>query len=186
MAANTCPALASILAANECQENFAGLAVDVYVGLKSDLAAPLKETDGVYTIPTSDFLKSGKNLYKFQCKEDSQQITGESLGRRKGFKITFNFVLEAVNAASAKVGRALNNLDVFFIVADGDQMQIVYDPNRKLTFDSGGIKTDTGAKAEDDRQVTCAGVLSPVKYPNLYCDATTETLEKLLTVSEVA
>lgn len=168
--ANTCPELLDVLAAEECLENLAGLGTDVYVGLKSELEAPLILTDNEYSTPT---FKSGKGLYKVQCKEDSQQIQGSSLGRRKGFELTCNFVLESVNKLTSKLGRALNNLDIFIIAIDSDESQIMYDPNRKITFDNGGIASDTGAAASDERQMTCAAKLSPVKYPNLYVKAPT-------------
>ena len=168
--ANNCPELLDILASEECLENPAGLGTDVYVGLKSDLTAPLTLTDNEYSTPV---FKSGKGLYKLQCKEDSQQIQGSSLGRRKGFELTCNFVMESVNKMTSKLGRALNNLDIFVIAVDGEDSQIMYDPNRKITFDSGGIASDTGASGQDERTTNCSAKLSPVKYPNLYVKAPT-------------
>ena len=37
----TCPEIKDILSENECLENFGGLGVNVYVFIKSELAAPL-------------------------------------------------------------------------------------------------------------------------------------------------
>lgn len=162
-----CPTLADILASNECMENFAGLGSVVYVGLKEDLSAPLTLTDNVYSTPK---FNSGKGLYRFDCKDDSQKIEGSSLGRRKGFALTGTLVLEAVNKLIAKTGRALNNLDIFLIFPDGDESQIMYDPNKKVVADSDGIKSDTGAAASDDRTTTIVMKLQPVKYPNLYVE----------------
>ena len=103
----TCPEIKDFLAANECLENFGGLGVNVYVFLKSDLKAPLKAEKNVYTALTSESFNTGKGLYKFECKENSQGHTFESLGRRKGFKQQLDYVLESVNAASAELARAL-------------------------------------------------------------------------------
>ena len=66
------------------------------------------------------------------------------------------------------MARAINNNDIFIIAKDGDVSQIIYDPNRKVKFDSGAITTDTGAAASDDRITTYEAKLSPVYYPNLY------------------
>ena len=161
----TCPQLVDILNENECLENLAGLGSDVYIGLKSELKSPLAATDNLYG--TLEF-ESGKGLYKVQCKDDSQQIQGSSLGYRKGFELTCTFVVDSVNPAASKLARAINNRDIFIIAKDGTYSQIMYDPDRKVKFDSGGIKTDTGAKPEDDRTTTFEAKLSPVNYANLY------------------
>ena len=160
-----CPQLADILNDDECLENLAGLGSDVYIGLKSELTAPLTATDNLYSTPA---FQAGKGLYKVQCKDDSQQIQGSSLGYRKGFELTCTFVIDSVNPAAGKLARAINNRDIFIIAKDGKNSQIMYDPSRKVKFDSGGIKTDTGAKPEDDRTTTYESKLSPVDYPNLY------------------
>lgn len=172
MADITCPALADVKSAEECLENLAGLAATAYVGLKDDLSEAMVLTDNVYSTPK---FKSGKGLYKFELQTESQSIEGSSLGRRKGFSLTLNFVFEAVSKAIGKNARALNNLDLFFIIKDGEESQILYDPNYKVTFDSDGIKTSTGAAASDDRNTTCAAKLQPVLYPNLYVTEPTES-----------
>ena len=161
----TCPQLADILNDDECLENLAGLGSDVYIGLKSELTTPLTATDNLYGTPT---FQSGKGLYKVQCKDDSQQIQGSSLGYRKGFELTCTFVVDSVNPAAGKLARAINNRDIFIIAKDGKYSQIMYDPSRKVKFDSSGIKTDTGSKPEDDRSTTFEAKLSPVDFPNLY------------------
>lgn len=161
----TCPTLTDVLNADQCNENYAGVAQTAYFFVKSDLSAALSEINGTYSTPS---FKSGKGLYKVDCKEESNKIEGGSLGFRKGFKITATIVAELVNAATAKLGRAINNLDIGIIVKDGDVSQILYDPDHKIKFDADGIKTDTGAAAADDRTTTLSATLSPVKYPNLY------------------
>ena len=160
----TCPEIKDVLAANECLENFGGLGVNVYVFLKSDLKAPLKAEKNVYPALTSESFNTGKGLYKFECKENSQGHTWESLGPKKGFKQQLDYVLESVDAASAEVARGLNNRDFGYIVQDGDKNIIVYDEQHKFEYASGGIKGDTGKKADDDRQVELSGTLQPTAY----------------------
>lgn len=165
MPENNCPTLSNVLASEECDENLAGLGSVVYVFLKEDLVAPLVATENQYSTPQ---FKAGKGLYRFDCKDDSQQIEGTSLGRRKGFRQTGTIVLEAVNKLMSKTARALNNLDIGIIFPDGEDAQILYDPNRKVVFDNDGIQSTTGASADDDRQVTLTATLGPTKYLNMY------------------
>ena len=160
-----CPVLQDYLDTQDCVENFAGLGTNVYVFLKEDLATPLVLTDNVYSTPT---FKSGKGLYKIVCKDESQEIPSESLGRKKGFKLTVNLTIDAVNKLTSKLSRALNNLDLGFIIPDGADNQIVYDPQRKVTFASGGIKDTTGKAASDERKTDLSGTLQPVYYSHLY------------------
>ena len=147
----------------------------VYVGVKGDLASPMTATDNKYSEPT---FKTGKGLFKIECADETQGITGGSLGYRKGFKQTLEFAIDAVNDIFAKTGRALNNLDLFFIVPDGDQFQIMYDPYRKCKADADGIQSNTGKAASDERQTTCTFTLQPVKYMNYFVEIT--DIEKML------
>ena len=160
----TCPEIKDILAANDCLENFGGLGVNVYVFNKDDLANPLKAEKNIYPALTSESFKSGKGLYKFECKESSQGHSFESLGRKGGYKQQIDYVFESVNADSAEVGRALNNLDLGYIFQDGEKNIIVYDSQHKVEYASGGIKGDTGKKADDERSVVCSGTLQPTIY----------------------
>jgi len=173
----TCPSLVDILNDDQCLENLAGLGTDVYIGLKSELSAPLTATENLYSTPA---FANGKGLYKVQCKDDAQQIQGSSLGFRKGFELTCNFVVDSVNPAAGKLARAINNRDIFIIALDGSSSQIMYDPQRKVKFDSGGITTDTGTTPDSDRQTTYAAKLSPVDYPNLYVTAPESGWDSLL------
>lgn len=167
---NQCPTIGDYLDNQDCIENFAGVGTVVYLFLKEDLAAPLVLTDNVYSTPT---FKSGKGLYKIVCKEDSQEITSESLGKKKGYKLGVNWTIDAVNKITSKLGRGINNLDIGVIVPDGADTQIAYDPQRKFKFDSGGIKDTTGKAATDERKTDFTGVLQPVLYPHLYVTAPT-------------
>ena len=176
----TCPEIKDVLAANECLENFGGLGVNVYAFNKAELAAPLKAEKNIYPALTSESFKSGKGLYKFECKESSQGHSWGSLGRRKGFKQHLDYVLESVDAASAEVARALNNLDLGYIVQDGDKSIIVYDEQHKFEYASDGIKGDTGKKAEDDRMVELSGTLQPTTYGRYEIAAPAEGWDSLL------
>lgn len=175
MAEIVCPTLEHVLNENQCTENLAGLGEVVYVGIKSELAAKMTATDNVYSAPT---FESGKGLFKIECADETQGITSGSLGYRKGYKQTLEFAIDAVNKIIAKTGRALNCLDLFFIVPDGDEFQIMYDPNRKCKADSDGIQTNTGKAAADERRTTCTFTLQPVKFPNYYVEI--DDIEKLL------
>lgn len=163
--AEQCPTLEHFKEGEQCTENYAGLSPKIYVGLKADLTAPLTETDGTYVTPA---FSPSKGFYEIDCKENTVNIKGSSLGKRKGFKLTLTFTLDVVNEISAKLGRAFNNLDLFFVIPDGEKWQIVYDVNRKIMFDTDGIASDTGSAPEDDRTTVYTATLSPVKYPNLY------------------
>jgi hypothetical protein len=155
----------NILKSDECLENLAGISADVYVGIKSALSAPLTAEENVYSTPA---FASGKGLYKIQGKNEAQKISFSSLGPRKGYDLGITIVIESLNKTFSKAGRALNNLDLFFIVKDGDESLIMYDPNRRCEADNGGIAGDTGDTADSDRQATCEFHLKPVKYPLLY------------------
>lgn len=162
----TCPEIKDILSDNECLENYGGLGVNVYVFIKSDLAAPLAPEAGKnsYAALTAESFKKGKGLFKFECQDGGQGHTWENLGYRKGFKQTLGYILESVNSASAYVARALNNLKCGYIIEDGDKSIIIYDKQHDFKYDSGNIKGDTGKKPEDDRTVTLSGSLSPTMY----------------------
>ena len=166
--AENCPTMQNILKADECLENLAGISSDVYVGIKSDLSAALTANENVYSTPV--FSGTDKGLYKIQGKNEAQKIHFSSLGPRKGYDLDITVVIESLNRTFSKVGRALNNLDLFFIVKDGDESLIMYDPQRRCEADSGGIEGDTGDTADSDRQATCVFHLKPVKYPLLYVE----------------
>ena len=163
--AETCPTLEHFREGEQCLENFAGLSPKIYVRLPSHLSphmTPTHETSDTHTFAAN------KDLSHLDCKENSVNLKGSSLGKRKGFKQTLTFTIDVVNQIAAKLGRAFNNLDIFFIIPDGNVYQIVYDPNRKVTFDTDGIVSDTGSAPEDDRTTVYTATLSPVKYMNQY------------------
>lgn len=162
-----CQELVEVLNENQCGENFAGVASSVYFFVKSDLKAPLTLTECTYSAPT---FNEGKGLYKLDCGEEKNKITGGSLGFRGGFKLTFDMTADLVNKATSILGRAVNNLDIGIIVEDGSVSQIMYDPQRRVKFDADGIQTDTGAQTSDERTMHLVANLGPVKYPNLFVE----------------
>lgn len=177
--ANLCPELLDMYSENDCLENLPGLGSDVYIGLKSDLAEPMTLTDGVYSTPK---FKEGKGLYIMQCKDDKQQIQGSSLGPNGAFELTCNFSYGAVNEFSQKMSRAINNLRIFIIAIDGEKSQIMYDKNRNVRFDQGGITSDTGMAATDTdtRLTNYSAKLAPVIYDHLYVQEPEEGWNSLL------
>ena len=177
-----CPQLENYFVGDQCSENFAGMSETVYAFERNKLKAALVANGETYTMPADPF-KEGGYLYKFECKRESQKIDGESQGQRRGFIVTHNFVLEAVDKVTARLARAFNNLDLGFImVGSGGEVQILYDPNRKCQIESGGLTTTTGDTPDSDRQTSVAVKLGPVSYPNLFLniDALENGLDSLL------
>lgn len=178
--AEQCPSLKDFLNADNCQENIGGTSNVAFFFVKSDLAKPLVATGAVFATPE---FKSGKGLYKFDLKDESQQIKGESQSNNKGFNLTYNAILERVDKSTSELARALNNLDIGIIVPDGQtgNTQIMYDQYRRVKAESGNISSDTGAAASDDRQTSLEFHLNGVNYPNLYVeDPTAGGWESLL------
>ena len=89
-----CPILEDFLNENNCNENIAGTSNKAYFFVKSDLAAPLARTRNVYSTPV---FKAGKGLYLIELKSNTQQIQGSSQGPNKGFNLTYQAVIDAVN-----------------------------------------------------------------------------------------
>lgn len=162
-----CPAMGNILRGEQCFEHLAGLGNKVYVGIVSDLESPMTATENVYSGLT---FKAGKGLYRIDGKKESQKYGWSSLGFQRGYELTGTFVHEVTNAESAVVDRALNTRECFFIFVDDDQYLILYDPNRSVEADSGGIAGDTGDTADSDRQTQYEFKLRSQKYTRLYVE----------------
>lgn len=163
MATLACPTLAHLKQNSLCAEQFAGLGDIAYVFLKDDLTAE-PTVDATIKGFTALTFKEGKGAYQIDCKIDSDKIEGESLGKRKGFKNTLTLVIDRVDAETSGLMRAINNLEVGFIVPDGEDYQILYNPKRRLEIT---IKSDTGAKTDDDRNTTITAVSKPDFYPHM-------------------
>ena len=166
MANSQCPQMKHILRGEQCTENLAGLGMTVYVGVKSDLSTQMTANENTFTTPT---FKEGKGLYRIDCKEEANSIVGSSGGMNGGYNQTLNFTVEHVNKDTAKLSRVVNNSqDAFYIVEDGDEIQIMYHPKNKVQIDSGGVESNTGDTADSDRQMTVAVQLKKCRYSNTY------------------
>ena len=172
-----CPQMQHLPKSEECLENLSGISSTVYAFIKSELSAKLTATENTYSTPA---FESGKGLYKIEAKNEAQKLAFSSLGPRKGYELTLTVVIEALNKTFSKAGRALNNLDLGFIVKDNDESLIMYDPERRCEADSGGIAGDTGDTADSDRQATCEFKLKPVKYPLIYVTEPEQGWDSLL------
>lgn len=176
-----CPTLKDFILADDCSENFGGMGTTVYVFKRKDLAksalALVSGKEATYQFSTNPIVAGGR-LWKFECKRESQQAKGESQGPRKGFIISVTFVIDAVNEKTAGIAKALNNGDLGFVILDNDSStaQLLFHESRRCEIDSGGLTTDTGAAASDDRQMSVTVTLGPVSYPNYFLQASsTET-----------
>ena len=164
--ATQCEALLDVLASEQCAEDYAGTGSVVYMGLKKDLKKPLVENGPNWS--GLEF-KTGKGLYRIDCKEEANSIVGSSGGMNGGFNQNLNFTIDFVNKDSSKVARVINNSkDAFYTVEDGDKIQIMYHPKNKVQVDSGGIESNTGDTADSDRQQTIAVQLKRCRYPNTF------------------
>lgn len=179
-----CPVFKDFILSSQCEESSGGVASYMYVGLKDDLNAPLTpsaDNPAIYSAfvaPSSTgsvtpTFKTGKGLYKFDLKQKANGIKGSSIGPKKRFKQTFTGVIEAVSPEAAEIARALNNLDYFIIVPDGERNQIMYAKDFRIEAAADGINTDTGMAPEDDRVLNLSLELQPVNYPNTFIEAPT-------------
>ena len=184
MAANgNCPTLKDFILGDDCSENFGGMATTVYVFKRKDLAASglalVSGKEATYKLAATPF-ESGGRLWKFECKRESQEVKGESQGYRKGFIITATFIIETVSEDSSVIARALNTGDLGFILLDSNgKYQLLFDDTQRCEIESGGLTTDTGAAATDDRQMTVNVKLGPVAHPNYFLNAAKADLDNL-------
>lgn len=174
-----CPTMDHFLNVDNCNENIGGTSAVSYFFVKSDLKAPLVLTGNVYSTPE---FNAGKGLYKIDLKDETQQIKGDGQGNNKGFNLTWNAIIDAVNKKTSLLSRSFQNLDLGIIVPDGmtGDTQIMYDPNKRVKVEQGGIASDTGAASGDDRQTALEFHLNGVKYDNLYVTAPEEGWDSLL------
>ena len=153
---------------DQCLENYAGLGATAYFFLVDDIDKSALVADKETYAWTATTFKEGKGFYKVELRENSQSFTGESQGKRKGFKITGQLIIEVVNEAVSELLRALNNREFGIILGDGEKYQIMYSPSKKVTLESGALKTETGASSSDDRIATLAPVIENVAYSNFW------------------
>lgn len=161
------PALKNLKRGARKTEKFAGVGAYVLFFLKEDLASePVLVPDGSYPGYEALIFKEGKGAYRVDCKPDSNKVTSKSLGQNKGFENSVNLILDRNDAESSILMRAINNLDFGVAIPDGDDFQLLYHPQIPCKIEAGGITTDTGDKADSDRQVTIAVSCARQIYAN--------------------
>lgn len=179
--------LADITAEDLCGESLAGIASLMYVGFKNDLvslprlktpgtSADFKLGDYSHIEETPGFVfKTGKCFRKWEIKTESGQFQFSSAGQQKGFIQTLNFGMDSLTPEAAAQFRAINNRkDLFFVIPEGDKFVVIYDPDRNVKIDSGGISFDSGTTADSESGVTVAITLASVS-PKTYYTGTVST-----------
>ncbi|MCD8176737.1 MAG: hypothetical protein LUE98_04655 [Tannerellaceae bacterium] len=177
--------LQAITEADNCGEATRGIATIIYVGFKGDLKArPRLKTpsdgngsfglgDYSYVEETPGFtaanFKDGKSMVEWEIRTDSGQFTLSSNGQKAGFTQTLTFGFDQMTPEIASMLRVINNRkDIFFAIPEGDQFQLLYDPDRNVSIDSGGIAYDSGTTPDSDSGVTIAINLSTVSSKTYY------------------
>ena len=161
----TCPEIKDYSAEDLCLEQMPGMGMNIYPFKKGDLKAPLKPTGNKYPTLSTDSFLSGKGLYKWVAKDGTVGQDGEGQGQNKGFKITFGFEFEAQDEKSAELARSAQNLDLGYIAKYGSKWRVIYDPDHKVQFASGGIKCSTGKKSGDENSFSFEASLEGLTYP---------------------
>ena len=156
----TCPELKDYSAEDLCLEQMPGMGMNIYVFKKSDLKAPLQATGNQYPALSSESFQTGKGLYKWVAKDGT---VGQ--GQNQGYKTTFGYEFEAQDANSAELARAAQNLDLGYIAKYGSKWRIIYDPDHKVKYASGGIKCSTGKKSGDEPSFSFEASLEGLIYP---------------------
>jgi len=178
--------LADITAASNCGEDQPGIATTIYVGFKNDLETPYPrlKTPGAgggtfelgdysYVEGTPGFkFKSGKAFNKWEIKTDSGQFTFNSNGQKKGYTQQLVGGFDSMTPELSAMLRTLNNRpDAFFVWPEGEKYVCLYDPDRNITIDLGGIAYDSGTTPDSDTGVTFTISLN-TRPPKTYYDGT--------------
>lgn len=161
----TCPEIKDYSAEDLCLEQMPGMGMNIYVFKKSDLKAPLQATGNQYPALSSESFQTGKGLYKWVAKDGTVGQDGEGQGQNQGYKTTFGYEFEAQDANSAELARAAQNLDLGYIAKYGSKWRIIYDPDHKVKYASGGIKCSTGKKSGDEPSFSFEASLEGLIYP---------------------
>ena len=82
-------------AASGCEEQFAGLGMQIYVAYPEDLTAtPEYEENGAKFTEASFTFKSGKGAWKFRIKKQTGQITSTGNEGAKGWNVQLLFTID--------------------------------------------------------------------------------------------
>lgn len=137
-----------------CEEQLSGLGTRAYWFRKDDLSAEPEFDEakaGFYSDASFKF-KASKGFFKMDLKPESNKIASVSNGKRKGFKNTATFVLDAPGVDADVNCRGLNNANVGCLIEDGmGGFFVLYNPQRQGVFSLSG---DTGDTADSDSQMT--------------------------------
>lgn len=176
-------------AASNCGESLAGISTTVYIGFKNDMKDPLpilkEPTDESTEFGIADYaeiestpgfqLQTGKRFYKWEFETETGQLTTSSNGQKKGFTQTFTFKIANMTPELSALLRNLNNrLDVFFLFPEQDHYVAIYDPDRNVKIDSGGIAYDSGNTVDSEFGTTVTVSLS-TRLPKTYYFGTVST-----------
>lgn len=182
MAVTQCD-LADLAANDACTEQFSGISTTIYIGFKSELKAPVEMKaspaaieDYAHLAETPGFVfNTGKKFYKWEIATDSGQYTYKSNGQNKGFLQTLQFKVDTQDAQVSQMLRVLNNhKDAFILFPEGDKYIAMYNKDRNIKIDDGGISGDSGTTIESESGVTIS-VSVPSIVPKLYYAGTVST-----------
>lgn len=179
---------ASQTAAMNCGESLAGIATTVFIGFKNDLKELprlMTPADDATEFALGEYAKisdapgfafnTGKSFYKWEFDTETGQLTSTSKGQSKGYEQTFTFMMKNMSPEMSSLLRNLNNRkDVFFLFPEDDHYVAIYDPDRNVKIDDGGIAYDSG-KASGDDSGTTVTVTLPTKLPKTYYFGTVST-----------
>lgn len=180
---------ASQTAAMNCGEEIAGTATTVYIGFKNDLKGDLPrlmtpEKDAT-DFALGDYAKiadtpgfvfnAGKCFYKWEFESETGQLTSTSKGQSKGWEVSFTFMMKNMSPELSSLLRNLNNRkDAIFFFPEDDHFVAIYDPDRNVKIDDGGIAYDSGKASGDDSGVTITVTL-PTRLAKTYYYGTITT-----------
>lgn len=160
-----CDGLKHIKRASGCVDSMGGLLPHVFVFMKEDLASEPVATGPVYAALT---FKEGKGVYRIDCKEDVNNLKGNGQGSNKGFIQEGSFTVEGHSEDMTKLTRTLQNGNIGIIYPDGDKYLIQYDPNVPITFDQGGVVSDSGTTQTDMKTTVFTPQLKRQLYDKMW------------------
>ena len=179
MSKKTLCEFAEITAASNCGETGAGIASSILIGFKEDLESlpQFKESEEgdedmsafASIDDTTGFkFKTGKCAYKWVIDTDTGQLTSSSVAQQKGFNNQLVFKIAQMTPNISALLRVLNNRkDAFIAIPEGDKYKMIYNPDRNIKIDAGGISYDSGT-TPDSESGTTVTVSVPAPAPVVY------------------
>lgn len=179
MAKKTLCDFADITSASTCGESIAGIATTIYIGFKNDLKSlpQFKESEEAdedmsafaSVDDTTGFqFATGKCFHKWVIDTDSGQLTSTSVAQQKGFTNQLVFKIAEMTPNISALLRVLNNRkDAFIAIPEGAKYKMLYNPDRNIKIDSGGISYDSGT-TPDSESGTTVTISVPAPAPVIY------------------